>query len=108
MWGRRSLLVVTGASQGLGRCIAVELSRKMAAGSVALLMARSEPGLEETKRQVADANSGVQVVCRAVDLAQPLQPDLLQTMLSLRKGIAVILRENVAVLMYDPLQSDNT
>jgi short-subunit dehydrogenase len=47
-WGSKTLLVVTGASQGIGQTIATQFSSKVGQGSVALLIARSESGLKET------------------------------------------------------------
>jgi NAD(P)-dependent dehydrogenase (short-subunit alcohol dehydrogenase family) len=51
--------VVTGASRGLGRAIAVALA---AAGAAVCLAARSEPHLEESAQAVVDAGGRVLVV----------------------------------------------
>jgi NAD(P)-dependent dehydrogenase (short-subunit alcohol dehydrogenase family) len=51
--------VVTGASRGLGRAIAVALA---AAGAAVCLAARSEPHLEESAQAVVDAGSRALVV----------------------------------------------
>ncbi|CAB3372714.1 Hypothetical predicted protein [Cloeon dipterum] len=48
-WNKKSFVVVSGASKGIGRTIAVEFSNKVAPGSKFVLLARSKSGLEETK-----------------------------------------------------------
>ncbi len=60
------IAVVTGASRGLGRRIAVRLAKESAA--VALL-ARNEAALEDTRREIAAAGARALVV--HVDLAKP-------------------------------------
>jgi NAD(P)-dependent dehydrogenase (short-subunit alcohol dehydrogenase family) len=51
--------VVTGASRGLGRRIAVRLAQQ---GAAVALLARSEASLEDTRRQAADAGARTLVV----------------------------------------------
>ena len=58
--------VVTGASRGIGRAIAVELA---AAGARLILVARSQPGLSETAHEIA-ARAG-EALCLPCDLARP-------------------------------------
>lgn len=60
--------VITGASQGIGRALAVEFAQKMESGSVMVLMARNKDGLEETKSLIKNPN--VEVIIRPVDLAK--------------------------------------
>jgi len=70
-WGQKSFVLVTGASRGLGRAIAIEFSKKVAPGSVFLLVARSANALDETKAEVLKVSTGVEVVTEALDLGQP-------------------------------------
>jgi len=55
----------------LGRTIAIEFSKKVAPGSVFLLVARTADALEETKALVLEASPSVEVITSPVDLAQP-------------------------------------
>lgn len=69
---QKTFFVVTGASRGIGRCIAIECAAKFAAGSVIVLLARSISGLEETKAQVLARNpTNVTVFIIAIDLTRP-------------------------------------
>lgn len=69
---KRTFCVVSGASRGIGRCFAVELSKKFASGSHLLLIARNEKQLEEVKQEVETATNGlVSVTIAALDLQQP-------------------------------------
>lgn len=59
-------LVVTGASQGIGRQIAVTFGKRLGAESKILLLARNEKGLKET----AEAIGNVEVECVGIDLGK--------------------------------------
>lgn len=67
--GRRSFLLITGASRGFGRSLAVEMGKVVGAGSTLLLMSRNKEDLEHTKEIVRDARPGLAVECAFVDLA---------------------------------------
>lgn len=45
-----TFVVITGASQGLGRSIAIELAAELTEGSVLVITARNKDGLKETAR----------------------------------------------------------
>jgi sepiapterin reductase len=64
-------LVVTGASRGIGKEMAIETSRKFGAGSVVVLLARSLEGLEATKAAIKEVNEDVVVIVRSIDLTKP-------------------------------------
>lgn len=51
-WNRRTFLLITGASRGIGKNLAIEFSRYLAPQSTILLMARALPKLEETKQEI--------------------------------------------------------
>lgn len=59
--------VITGASQGIGRAIAIELSKLLGEGSLILLLARSKEGLLETK-SLCDS-SKISIITKSVDLS---------------------------------------
>lgn len=59
------IAVVTGASRGLGRCIAVRLAQQ---GAAVALLARNEAALEETRRHIAAQDARALVV--PVDLGK--------------------------------------
>ncbi|XP_063978571.1 sepiapterin reductase-like [Diachasmimorpha longicaudata] len=62
----KTFLLITGASQGIGRQIAVTVSRLLEKGSKLLLLARSENGLKDTADQVSKE---VFVDFKSVDLS---------------------------------------
>jgi len=63
---------VTGASRGIGRTIAIEFSKKVADGSLFVLVARTTQALESTKAAVLEASENkVKVVTTTMDLEKP-------------------------------------
>jgi len=74
--GKLVFLVVTGASKGIGARMAIEASRGFQSGSVVVLLARTIAGLEATKQAIVEANGGVKVVVRAMDLTKPPAEEL--------------------------------
>lgn len=74
---RRTLLLVTGASRGLGRELAVKLTARLAPGSVVVLTARNETDLVRTAELIALlAPPDVRVVTLACDMASADDRDL--------------------------------
>lgn len=74
--GKLAFLLVTGASKGIGAKMAVEVSRNFLSGSVVVLLARSAEGLEKTKQEVLEANGGLNVITRSMDLTKVNEEDL--------------------------------
>ncbi|XP_029023975.1 sepiapterin reductase a [Betta splendens] len=69
----RALCVVTGASRGFGRAVAVDLSRLVRPGSVLVLVARSVDDLRALQAELARpeaGGTGLTVKCVEADLAQ--------------------------------------
>lgn len=60
-------LLVTGASKGIGKCMAIEICKKIKSGSVAVLIARSEQGLLETQNDILSQNNEISVKTFSAD-----------------------------------------
>lgn len=73
----RALCIITGASRGLGRAIARDMSRLVKPGSVILLLARSADDLRALQAELVESEAGkagIMVNYVAVDLAQAEGP----------------------------------
>lgn len=64
-------LLITGASRGIGRAMAIETSRFLKAKSVVVLLARSYEGLEGTRYEILRANEDLTVIIKPMDLTRP-------------------------------------
>lgn len=74
---QKTFFVVSGASRGIGRSIAIECAAKFSAGSVIVLLARSMAGLEETKAQILARNpTNVTVFLFSIDLLRPTADEI--------------------------------
>jgi len=60
-WSRRTCVILTGASKGIGQCLAVEIGKLLVPESTIVLMARDTNGLEKTKEMVNKENSDILV-----------------------------------------------
>lgn len=69
--GKLAYLLVSGASRGIGRTMAIETSRNLKSGSVVVLLARSLEGLEGTKSEILSINEGIKVIIKSLDLTKP-------------------------------------
>jgi len=79
-WGQKTFCLITGASRGIGRAIAIHFSKQVSEGSVFLLLARSQDALDDTKKAVEEASKDkCVVVTKSVDLAKPSQTSFLVT-----------------------------
>lgn len=63
--------VITGASRGIGRSIAIETARRAQNKIVLVLIARSETNLNETRKLVLEANKNATVYIKSLDLSNP-------------------------------------
>lgn len=73
----RALCIITGASRGLGRAIARDMSRLVKPGSVLLLLARSADDLQALRAELVESEAGradIMVNYVAVDLGQAEGP----------------------------------
>uniref|UniRef100_A0A6M2E5G1 Sepiapterin reductase n=1 Tax=Amblyomma tuberculatum TaxID=48802 RepID=A0A6M2E5G1_9ACAR len=66
-WGKKCYVIITGASAGIGRAIAVAFSKEVAENSVFVITGRNSERLTETKRLVSEAAPRVQVVAHTTD-----------------------------------------
>uniref|UniRef100_A0A1E1X895 Sepiapterin reductase n=1 Tax=Amblyomma aureolatum TaxID=187763 RepID=A0A1E1X895_9ACAR len=65
--GKKYYAIITGASAGIGRAIAVAFSREVAENSVLVITGRNSERLIETKRLVGEVAPGVQVIAQTMD-----------------------------------------
>ncbi|XP_025833532.1 sepiapterin reductase [Agrilus planipennis] len=66
-----SYIIITGASQGIGRAIAVEIAKTVNKISTVLLLARSQTGLKETESLMLKENADLNIITTAQDLSKP-------------------------------------
>ncbi|XP_028131948.1 sepiapterin reductase [Diabrotica virgifera virgifera] len=70
-FSKKSIVFITGASKGIGRTIAIEVSRKLEQSSIIVLIARSQNGLDETKAQIGEIDKSIHVETVTLDLSKP-------------------------------------
>ncbi|XP_026823307.1 sepiapterin reductase-like [Rhopalosiphum maidis] len=66
-WNRRTCVILTGASKGIGQCLAVEIGKLLVPESTIILTARDTNGLEKTKKMINKENSDILIECYSVD-----------------------------------------
>lgn len=76
IWNKRTYAIITGASRGIGREIAIDFSKRFAPDSLTILLARSDSGLKETKDIILSNNPNIKVETYSVDLGNPKDKDL--------------------------------
>lgn len=60
-WSRRTCVILTGASKGIGQRLAIEIGKLLIPDSTIVLMARDTNGLEKTKELVIKENGDILV-----------------------------------------------
>lgn len=60
-WNRSTFLVITGASRGIGKGLAIKFSTLVTSDSTLVLLARSLEDLEATKTQILATNPNLDV-----------------------------------------------
>lgn len=66
---KKTFFLISGASRGIGKTMAIECSKKFKPGSVLVLIARSLTGLEATKSEILSNTQGLTVLIYSVDLS---------------------------------------
>jgi len=70
--GKNALIIITGASRGIGRELATQLGRMLGStDSTFLLLARNEQALREVKQDIVKESLSVSVELIVTDLSQP-------------------------------------
>ncbi|XP_073829620.1 sepiapterin reductase-like [Musca autumnalis] len=67
---KKTYFLITGASRGIGKCMAIEVSKKLKTDSIIVLMARDAVALEKTKSEIQTKRSDVTVLTYSVDLSK--------------------------------------
>jgi len=67
-WSRRTCVILTGASKGIGQSLAIEIGRLLIPESTIVLMARDTNGLEITKELVNKENNDILVEVSGIGL----------------------------------------
>ncbi|XP_030767999.1 sepiapterin reductase-like [Sitophilus oryzae] len=70
-FSKKSIFLVSGASQGIGREISIKFAQNVNKNSIFILLARSLEGLEETKKRISKIDNGLTVLTHAIDLSKP-------------------------------------
>lgn len=66
---KKTYFLITGASRGIGKTMAIEVSKLLKADSVIVLLARNEDGLKKTKASIESNRTDLKVVTYTVDLS---------------------------------------
>lgn len=90
IFGLQTFCLITGASQGLGRTMAIRFAEKFPAGSVVVLMARNAKGLAQTKSAAETKNPAVRLRTIPVDLGAADEDMLRQYLGKVVKELGVV------------------
>ncbi len=88
--------LITGASAGIGRSVALELARRRLVGAVVLTARRSDR-LEQLATEIRTSTSGVEVLTIALDLAERTTPERLVAVTVERFGRIDLLVNNAGL-----------
>ncbi|XP_040078232.1 sepiapterin reductase [Ixodes scapularis] len=101
-WDKRFLIVVTGASRGIGRGIAVTFAERVAKESLLVITGRNTAGLEETERMISalgrDVNVSVETCDHSKDSFGNYQDLLMRASARLPDPEKVVLVHNAATV----------
>lgn len=75
-WNRKTYCLITGASQGIGRQIAVQFAKVVAEGSTFLLLARNLNNLNDTKKMMEEVNDKINVFVHSFNFYEPISIEL--------------------------------
>ena len=71
----KTVCLITGASKGYGKCMAVRFAALFPPGSLLLLVARSKEGLSNTLKQIKDICPKIEVRIHVIDLSSASKID---------------------------------
>ena len=68
-WHKKTFAIVTGASRGIGRTLAQLMAKKLAAGSVLLMISRDESELDSLQKSITSEQPSIRVHVGVADLS---------------------------------------
>lgn len=86
---KKTFFLITGASRGIGKTMAIECCKLFSQGSVAVLLARSEEGLGKTRTEIQTVNNNVTVKVYSIDLQEATAKDYNRIISDALKGFDV-------------------
>ncbi|XP_055911682.1 sepiapterin reductase-like [Eupeodes corollae] len=86
---KKTIFIITGASRGIGKTMAVECCRLFKPNSLAILFARSKEGLEQTHKEIQAINNNITVKVHSIDLEKALLDDYQKALTDALAGIKV-------------------
>ncbi|KAL9885714.1 sepiapterin reductase isoform 1-T4 [Glossina fuscipes fuscipes] len=100
---KKTYFLITGASRGIGRTMAIEIAKKLDAGSLVVLLARNEHDLNVTKKSIEDSvKADILVQTYAIDLSKATCEDFKELLNdSIRKANATITNFERAFIVHN-------
>ncbi|XP_055844896.1 sepiapterin reductase [Episyrphus balteatus] len=86
---QKTIFILTGASKGIGKTLAIECCRLFKPESLAILFARSASGLEETRNEIIAVNSDITVKVFPLDLGEISSEEYHDTLTNALDGVGV-------------------
>ncbi|XP_055913609.1 sepiapterin reductase [Eupeodes corollae] len=86
---KKTIFILTGASKGIGKTMAIECCRLFKPKSLAILFARSASGLEETKKEILALNNDITVKVFSLDLGEISAKEYHETLDDALTGVEV-------------------
>jgi len=75
-WNKKTVALITGGSQNIGRAVVQHFLNNVAQGSTVIVTSRSLARLERNLAQIKSVHSGVQVLLEQMDLANPPESEV--------------------------------
>lgn len=74
-FNKKTFFIITGASKGIGKTMAIECCKLFKPNSLAVLIARSTEGLEKTRKEIQAVNNDIEVKIYSIDLEEATSKD---------------------------------
>jgi 3-oxoacyl-[acyl-carrier protein] reductase len=94
-----TLVVVTGATEGIGRAIAFRVGQ---AGATVAICARTEPRVRETVQALKDA--GVNALGRRCDVSDPSDVEAFAAFVTAERGVPRVVVNNAGIGRFRPIE----